>query len=37
MGIKIFKQGEARRRSTCVGPPGGIAISYATDEERRLA
>ena len=29
MGIKILQQGEARRRS--------IAISYATDEERRLA
>ena len=29
MEIKILQQGEARRRS--------IAISYATDEERRLA
>ena len=29
MGIKILQQDEARRRS--------IAISYATDEERRLA
>ena len=29
MEIKIFKQGEARRRR--------VATSYATDEERRFA